>query len=90
MNIQNLLEQLRAWLSNTNAPKPNLSDDDLCWADLSVANGNGKEVQTLHTPIWSPTIADGKIFIGCQRHSIASWFEFSDSEIDNMHTCALG
>lgn len=46
-------------------------------------------IANIITPIWIICLRINTLKIGCQDHSIDSWFNFSDSEINLMHDDAL-
>ena len=70
-----------------------LRDANLYSADLYGANLRG-EILT-KTPLqlnnlkWFVLISDSYLRIGCQRHLIADWEKFKDSEIEKMDSGAL-
>jgi hypothetical protein len=80
----------RANLSGANLSGADLSGADLNSAKLNNTIGNSKEIKTIETE-WSWTIVyTNKILcIGCESHTIESWFKFKDEDIVNMHEFAL-
>lgn len=66
-----------------------LSGADLSLADLWDTTGNGKEVCSMQTDIWTATWTIDTLQIGCQRHAIGEWWGFGDDEIAKMEDRAL-
>ena len=97
--LKTVLENHRKWLWGEGGKRANLRDADLIGADLSGADlsgarlwstiGNGREIRTLQTDIWTVTYTADVIQIGCRRHEIEAWWAFSDDEIDEMAPEAL-
>jgi len=46
------------------------------------------KITSLTTEIWTITFGN-QIMIGCQRHTLEEWQNFSDKEINDMHSEAL-
>ena len=71
----------------------NLRDADLSGADLSDASllctGNMRNIKTIQADRWAVGYTHDTMQIGCQRHMIAEWFEFSDEDIASMDDGAL-
>ena len=69
----------------------NLREANLRGADLNSTIGNMEEILSIQFEIWQITIdVNNKIMqIGCQNHSIEKWFEFNETEIDDMGINAL-
>ncbi len=61
---------------------------DLQGADLYGSHG-APGVVTLTLPLWSPTIYEGSIAIGCQHHTVEEWRNYNDEEISRMDGDAL-
>lgn len=82
-------------LSSTDLRSADLSGADLSGADLSGANlPDGTKVKfsayfNVPWSNWPITIYTGHMIIGCQRHSMSDWANFSDSDIAKMDTRAL-
>ena len=80
-------------LRGANLRGADLRGADLYSADLYGANLRG-EILT-KTPLqlnnlkWFVLISDSYLRIGCQRHLIADWEKFKDSEIEKMDSGAL-
>ena len=81
-----------------------LSGADLRWADLGGASlskanldnaslmncaGDNKFIRSIQSGKYVIVLAYGVMQIGCERHSISDWWEFSDDEIAKMDTDAL-
>ena len=87
------------WLvSGSCGARANLRGADLRGADLSDANlrganmlciGNMRHIKTIQADLWAVGYTHDTMQIGCQRHMIAEWFEFSDEEIAPMDDGAL-
>ena len=87
------------WLvSGSCGARANLRGADLRGADLSGANlrganmlciGNMRHIKTIQADLWAVGYTHDTMQIGCQRHMIAEWFEFSDEEIAPMDDGAL-
>ena len=62
-------------------------------ADLRCANllciGNMRNIKTIQADRWAVGYTHDTMQIGCQRHMIVEWFEFSDEEIASMDDGAL-
>ena len=76
----------------------NLRGADLRWAYLSGADlrganllciGNMRNIKTIQADRWAVGYTHDTMQIGCQRHAIAEWFEFSDAYISSMDDDAL-
>ena len=80
-------------LSYANLSGANLSGANLIDADLSDVNmlciGNMRNIKTIQADLWAVGYTHDTMQIGCQRHMIAEWFEFSDEEIAPMDDGAL-
>ena len=66
-----------------------LSGADLSGADLRRCVGNGREIKTIQTDAWPVVYTATDMAIGCQRHAIAAWWDFSDEKIVSMDEDAL-
>ena len=62
----------------------NLRGADLQGADLQEAVGNMIEVKSAQFERYKLTWTADVLHIGCQRHPIADWFNFTDLRIDAM------
>ena len=78
-----------AYLGGADLRGANLRGADLRGAYLGGAVGNMKEVFSMQLTGWRITFTKDVLCIGCQQHSISSWCNFSDSEIENMDSKAL-
>ena len=67
----------------------NLDGADLRGAKLQCAIGNMREVKSLQVDIWAVVYTSEVMCIGCQQHSLAEWWAFSDETIDSMESNAL-
>lgn len=76
-------------LSEANLIGANLRGANLRGADLREVIGNGREVVSLQTDIWSITYTSEVMQIGCTQHTIADWWGFTDDEIAKMEHRAL-
>lgn len=80
-------------LSRADLSRANLSRVDLSEVDLSEAKiccfGNMKEIHTMQLDTWEIGFTRDTLQIGCQRHSISDWDNFSDEEIAAMAHGAL-
>ena len=79
-------------LTSANLADANLADANLTGADLADASLTGAK----NTPLivyglrWQVQITGfGQMKIGCQKHSVSAWQEFSHAEISDMSTGAL-
>ena len=61
---------------------------DLYGADLRDADLRGAAI-VIYGMTWTIQIAKNHIRIGCQSHSLEKWINFTDDEIDSMHSDAL-
>ncbi len=66
-----------------------LRDADLSSADLRYAVGNMQEITSMQLDKWPIVFTNQDLFIGCQKHTIDEWFNFSDGEITNMSYGAI-
>lgn len=57
--------------------------------DLQDAIGNGREVKTVQTDLWTVTYTADIMQIGCRRHAIKDWWGFDDATISDMNSKAL-
>ena len=73
-----------ATLMNANLSGANLTNAKLTGNNLWGTVGNGKEIFSLQTDIWFVTWTKDTMQIGCQRHSIKFWWNFSDTRITSM------
>ena len=80
-------------LRDANLSGASLLGADLLGADLRGANllctGNMINIKTIQVDRWVVGYTHDTMQIGCQRHMIAEWFEFSDEEIASMDDEAL-
>ena len=80
-------------LSDADLRGADLSGADLSGADLSGAyllcTGNMRNIKTIQADRWAVGYTHDTMQIGCQRHMIAEWFEFSDEDIASMDDGAL-
>ena len=75
-------------LSGANLRGANLSGANLIGANLLCA-GNMRNIKNIQVDRWAVGYTHDTMQIGCQRHMIAEWFEFSDEEITSMDDGAL-
>ena len=61
---------------------------DLYGADLRGADLRGAAI-VIYGMTWTIQIAKNHIRIGCQSHSLEKWINFTDDEINSMHSDAL-
>jgi uncharacterized protein YjbI with pentapeptide repeats len=82
-------------LRNADLLVAKLQDADLQDANLYNTNirwvlGDGKKIKTIDDHYRIVIMQEyGVMAIGCEQHSIAEWMNFSDEEIDKIHTDAL-
>ena len=87
-------------LSGANLSDANLSGANLRGANLSGANlsgvrelwgasGNCREVKAIQCDYWPVTYTAERMQIGCQFHTLAEWWSFTDEEIGRMDSKAL-
>ena len=71
----------------------NLRDADLGGANLRDADLRDADLRgaaiVIYGMTWTIQIAKNHIRIGCQSHSLEKWINFTDDEIDSMHSDAL-
>ena len=75
-------------LYDANLRDANLRDANLYGADLRGADLRGAAI-VIYGMTWTIQIAKNHIRIGCQSHSLEKWINFTDDEIDSMHSDAL-
>ena len=76
-------------LIGANLSDANLTDANLKGADLKGANGNLRHLKSIQMEKYYITYTSSNLQIGCQRHSIEEWQEFSDETISQMDNGAL-
>lgn len=89
-----------AVLIGANLTAATLTGADLSYASLDIADlrhttlwgtrGNMFEIKSLQFERWPITYTSDRMQIGCMNHSISTWREFSDEEINTMAPDALG
>lgn len=83
----------RADLSGADLYGTDLRCADLYGANLSRADlrctGNMTNIKTIQVDMWQIGYTHDTMQIGCQRHLISEWWNFSDDEIASMHSQAL-
>ena len=52
-------------------------------------SGNMRNIKTIQADRWAIGYTHDTMQIGCQRHTITEWFDFSDEEIAAMDYYAL-
>ena len=78
-----------AYLRDTDLRGANLRNAYLSDADLRGAVGNGREIITTQTDIWTVNRTASHMQIGCERHLIDDWWVFNDDRIAAMESRAL-
>ncbi|MNR52428.1 hypothetical protein D3C85_1722750 [compost metagenome] len=53
------------------------------------ASGNFAEIKAIQCDLWTVTYTATHMQIGCQLHTLAEWWAFSDEEISRMDSRAL-
>jgi len=71
-------------LRDANLRGANLRGADLRGANLTDCNGNLKHMKSVFCEQYPVTYTVDVMQIGCQRHSIAEWWEFDDKRILEM------
>jgi len=71
-------------LIDANLTGANLIDANLRDANLRDCNGNLKHIKSVFCEQYPVTYTVDVMQIGCQRHSIAEWWEFDDKRILEM------
>jgi hypothetical protein len=79
----------RANLSTVNLSRANLVGAKLSGSNVRYASSDVKRVKSICVDTWAVVYTKDVMAIGCEQHSIAEWWEFTDSEIDAMHNKAL-
>lgn len=79
-----------ASLKNADLQGANLSRADLKGANLWGTIGNMQEIKSLQLDTYSITYTFDRLQIGCENHSIEEWRGFSDEDIEEMGSKALG
>ena len=62
---------------------------DLRYSDLNGADLRGTDLLVFQAKLWTAYIQKDVITIGCKRHTVKEWMEFTDEEINKMHEDAL-
>jgi len=83
-----------ATLTGANLMGANLTGAYLAGADLTGANmwntvGNGREVKTVQTDLWTVTYTADVMQIGCQSYPLDAWWDFDDATISALDSKAL-
>lgn len=87
--IKEILDSHKKWLNTEkDGHRADLSGADLSGADLRGAV-LPRNLKLFQAGQWTAIIMPDEILIGCQRHGVARWREFSDEEIARMHHNAL-
>ena len=76
-------------LEGANLNRASLEGANLNRADLYGAIGNKNEIKSLQCDTWSVVLTDTIMQIGCERHSIEEWYDYSDERISQMDPKAL-
>jgi uncharacterized protein YjbI with pentapeptide repeats len=76
-------------LSGADLSGANLSGANLSGADLRYATGNLYEVRSIHCFERVITYDAKYIWVGCQKYTIAEWFDITDEELNTMSNSAL-
>jgi uncharacterized protein YjbI with pentapeptide repeats len=85
-------------LSGANLSGANLSGANLSGANLSGANLSGADlrafgdmtyIKSLQIAVWPIGYTHDTMQIGCQRHTLAAWWAFTDEQISSMDSQAL-
>ena len=91
MDTNKILKQHAAWLygdseygDRANLMGANLRGANLIDANLMGCNGNLKHMKSVFCEQYPVTYTVDVMQIGCQRHSIAEWWEFDDKRILEM------
>ncbi|NZD50496.1 pentapeptide repeat-containing protein [Rhizobium leguminosarum] len=71
-------------LDGANLDGANLDGANLVRANLWVSSGNNKHIRTLQAGSYLVSYTDTMMQIGCQRHTIAEWWNFDDRRIAEM------
>ncbi|MBJ2182204.1 pentapeptide repeat-containing protein, partial [Pseudomonas veronii] len=84
-----------AYLRGANLRGANLRGANLSGAylsdvsDICGASGNCHEVKAIQCDLWPVTYTAERMQIGCQFHTLAEWWAFTDDEISCMDGKAL-
>lgn len=83
----------RADLSDAILADAILTDAILNGANLDATSlfstiGDSRHIKTLQTDLWTVTYTDTHMQIGCQRHELARWWDFTPQQIDRMDSRA--
>lgn len=79
----------RANLRGADLRSANLRFADLRDADLRRADLHDADLCVFQTDSWTAYIQKDVITIGCKRHTVKEWMEFTDEEINSMNSNAL-
>ena len=74
-----------AYLSDANLSGAYLSELSSIWG----ISGNCREVKAIQCDYWPVTYTAERMQIGCQFHTLAEWWSFTDEEIGRMDSKAL-
>lgn len=70
----------------------NLSGANLRWANLSGAKDGNNELLKCNTVLglkWSILMFQDVVTVGCEKHKLDEWRNFTEDEIGEMHRGAL-
>lgn len=84
----------RADLSGVDLSGVDLTGADLRETNLTGANlwdiiGNGREIKSMQIERYSVVYTSDILQIGCERHTVEEWRDFTDQEIDKMDSETL-
>jgi hypothetical protein len=80
----------RADLTGADLTDAVLARADLTGAVLRGSAGNMRELKSIFIDTWPITYTSDVLQIGCHRHAIEQWWQFTDEEISKMDSEALG
>ena len=95
--LNKILEDHKLWLKSeakegkrADLTGAYLTGANLTRADLTYTTGNLLQVKSLQVDEWSIVYSNnGYMHIGCEKHKIVNWFNFSNDEINKMDPSAL-
>ena len=85
MDINSILEKHTAWLNgDIDGERAYLRGANLKGANLKDCNGNMTHIKSVFCGQYPVTYTVDVMQIGCQRHTIAEWWEFDNKRILEM------
>lgn len=87
--LNKILENHRLWLADEGGVRADLRWANLGWANLAKVDiinavGNMREIKSLQVDTYFVAYTSEVMAIGCEQHTLAEWWAFTDEEIHKM------